>query len=101
MSAQELSAKKTATKPTARNITRATRMCGRLVSSAYTGACSKPRKAAMQKHRAVPRPAPVRVSGLKACRDRPSVAGVGDGGDVEDDDEGDLDDAAGRRAPAR
>ncbi len=31
---QELSAKKTATKPTARNITRATTVCGRLVSSA-------------------------------------------------------------------
>lgn len=75
VSAHELMAKKTATKPTAMNITRGTRMCGRLVSSAYTGACSKPVKAAMQKHRAVPTPAPVRVSGLKACSDRPSLAG--------------------------
>ncbi len=73
--AQLLSAKNTATPPTARNITRGTRTCGRLVSSAYTGACSKPRNAAMQKHSAVPTPAPVRVSGLKACSDRPSWPG--------------------------
>lgn len=73
--AQLLIAKNTATPVTARNITRGTRTCGLLVSSAYTGACSKPRKAAMQKHRAVPTPAPVRVSGLKACSDSPSLPG--------------------------
>ncbi len=56
--AQLLSAKKTATPPTARNMTRGTSTCGRLVSSAHTGACSKPRKAAMQQTARSPRPLP-------------------------------------------
>ncbi len=73
--AQLLSAKNTATPATARNMTRGTSTCGRLVSSAYTGACSKPRKAAMQKQSAVPTPAPVRVSGSKACSERPWAPG--------------------------
>lgn len=74
LSAHELIAKNTATRPTARKDTRATTTFGRLVSSAYIGDCSKPTNAAMQKASTVPRPIPLSVLGLKACRRHPRCA---------------------------
>ncbi len=88
VSAQELSAKKTATKPIARNITCGTRMCGRRLWRTLVPVQAGEGGDAEAQRGADARPGErVRVEGVQG---EALLGGVGDG-DVEDDDERHLD----------